>query len=68
MKNAILSVILILASAIPGAYLAWWSMKAVGLTSVLLAIASAALAMLLSTMIYAALTSAGRAAGLFPKP
>ena len=43
-----LSVVLILIAALPGAYLAWLALSAIGLSGVTLAIASAMLAMVIA--------------------
>ena len=63
MKDMILSVVLILAAALPGAYLAWLALSAIGLSGVTLAIGSAMLAMVIATALYAGLTTTMRALG-----
>lgn len=63
MKNILISVSLIIAAAVPGAYLAWLALAALGLSGVVLAIGSAILAMLLATALFAAFSSALRALG-----
>lgn len=62
-----LSVVLILIAALPGAYLAWLALSAIGLSGVTLAIASAMLAMVIATALYAAMTTAMRALGWLAK-
>lgn len=67
MKETSISILLILAAALPGAYLAWLALSALGLSGITLAIASAMLAMILATALYTALTSALRAMGWLAK-
>jgi hypothetical protein len=62
MKSITLSIALILASALPGAYLSWRLLHTAGLSGVWLALGSAMLAMVLATALYAGLTSLVRAA------
>lgn len=62
-----LSVVLILAAALPGAYLAWLALSAAGLSGVALAVASAMLAMVIATAFYTLFTTAMRAMGWLAK-
>jgi hypothetical protein len=62
-----LSVVLILVAALPGAYLAWLALSALGLSGITLAITSAMLAMVIATALYAAMTTAMRALGWLAK-
>ncbi len=66
MKDIVISVVLILAAAIPGAWLAWVALTALGLSGVPLAVLSAVLAMVLATALYAVFTSALRSLGWSP--
>ena len=61
MKAYFFSILAIVASAVPGVWLAWWAMSTVGLQGVPLALASALLAMVLSVIFFAALVATGRA-------
>ena len=63
MKENITSVVLILAAALPGAYLAWLALSAMGLSGVTLAVGSAMLAMVIATALYAVMTTAMRSIG-----
>ena len=61
MKSYFLSVLAILASAVPGVWLAWLAMTALGLEGILLALATAFVAMVISVLFFAALVAMGRA-------
>jgi hypothetical protein len=67
MKETSISILLILAAALPGAYLAWLALSSAGLTGIVLAIGSAMLAMVIATALYAAMTTAMRALGWLAK-
>ena len=61
MKSYLLSVLAILVSAVPGVWLAWFGMSSLGLEGVVLALATAVLAMVLSLSFFAGLVAIGRA-------
>jgi len=61
MKFYLYSILAIAASAVPGTVLAWLTTTSFGLTGVVLALATAALAMVLSVAIFAGLIATGRA-------
>lgn len=60
MKSYFVSVLAILASAVPGVWLAWLAMSALGLAGIPLALASAFVAMVFSVGFFAALVAIGR--------
>lgn len=60
MKSYLISILAILASAIPGVSLGWLAMTALGLHGTVLALATVATAMLLSVTIFALLVAIGR--------
>jgi hypothetical protein len=61
MKSYVVSILAIFASAVPGVWLAWLAMSALGLQGVALALASAFVAMVISVVFFAALVAIGRA-------
>ncbi len=61
MKSYFLSVLAILASAVPAVWLAWLLMSALGLEGVVLALATALLAMVMAVLFFASLVAIGRA-------
>jgi hypothetical protein len=67
MKEVSIHAVLILASAVPGAVLAWWLLRLAGLGGTWLAGASAMLAMLFATALFIALVGLARAVGLLPR-
>jgi ABC-type branched-subunit amino acid transport system permease subunit len=58
MKSVVVSVLVIVASAVPAAVVSWWAFRLLGLTGVTLSIATALAAMFLATAIFILLTSA----------
>ncbi|HEX4858461.1 MAG TPA: hypothetical protein VFV17_05540 [Usitatibacteraceae bacterium] len=60
MKSYLFSILAILAAAVPGTVLAWLAVSWLGLTGIAQALATAFLAMVLSTAIYALLVAVGR--------
>ena len=60
MKSYLLSVIAIAISAVPGTWLAWLAMTALGMTGIPLALATVFTAMVFSVAIFAGLIAAGR--------
>lgn len=64
MKSIILSVIAILVAAVPAAALSWWGWKSVGLSGVMLSIATAITAMVLALALFAAMIAIGRRLGI----
>jgi hypothetical protein len=63
-KSIFLSVLAILAAAVPAAALSWWGWKAIGLTGVTLSLATALTAMVLALGLYAAMIALGRTLGI----
>ena len=61
MKSYFLSILAILAAAVPGVWLAWLAMSASGLQGIPLALATAFVAMVISVVFFAALVALGRA-------
>ena len=61
MKSYLLSVLAILAAAVPAALLAWWGMSALGLSGIPLALATVFAGMVLSVAFFAGLIALGRA-------
>lgn len=61
MKSYLLSVLAILAAAVPAALLAWWGMSALGLSGIPLALATIFAGMVLSVAFFAGLIALGRA-------
>jgi hypothetical protein len=61
MKSYLLRVLAIAASAVPGTWLAWLAMTALGLSGIPLALATVFSAMVFSVAIFAGLIAAGRA-------
>ena len=61
MKSYFLSVLAIVASAAPAVWLAWLLMSALGLEGILLALATAVLAMVMAVLFFASLVAIGRA-------
>lgn len=61
LKSYVFSILAIIASAVPGVWLAWLAMSAAGLQGVPLALATALGAMVLSVVFFAALVAIGRA-------
>ena len=61
MKSYFLSILAILAAAVPGVWLAWRVMSASGLQAIPLALATAFVAMVISVAFFAALVALGRA-------
>ena len=61
MKSYFLSVLAILASAVPGVWLAWLLMGSFGLEGIPLALTTALVAMVLSVVFFATLVAIGRA-------
>ncbi len=64
MKSYLLSVLAILACAIPGAYLSWLAMSALGLSGIPLALATVVGGMVLAVAFFALLSALGRAFGI----
>ena len=64
MKSYLLSIIAILGCAVPGAYLSWLGMTALGLSGVPLALATVVGAMVLAVILFAFLSALGRAIGM----
>jgi hypothetical protein len=60
MKSYFLSILAILASAVPGSLLAWMIISSFDLTGVLQALATVFLAMVFSVLIFAGLVALGR--------
>ena len=61
MKSYLLSVLAILAAAVPGVLLAWLAMTSLGLSDIVLALTTAVTAMVLSLLFFAGLVAIGRA-------
>jgi hypothetical protein len=61
MKSYLLSILAILAAAVPGVWLAWLAMSSLGLQRIPLALATAFVAMVISVVFFAALVAIGRA-------
>ena len=61
MKSYFTSIMLILASAVPGVAIAWFSMRALGLEGVALALATAFFGMVLGVALFAMWIAIGRA-------
>jgi hypothetical protein len=61
MKSYLLSVLVIVAAAVPGTVLAWLTIGAFGASGVLRALATAFLAMVFSVGLYAGYVALGRA-------
>lgn len=64
MKSYLLSVLAIVAAAVPGVWLAWTAMSAFGLEGIPLALASAVVAMIISVLFFATLVAIGRKFGI----
>ena len=64
MKSYLLSILAILACAVPGAYLSWLGMKSLGLDGIPLALATVVGGMVLAVTLFALLSALGRAFGL----
>lgn len=64
MKSYLLSVLAILACAVPGAYLSWLSMTALGLSGIPLALATVVGGMVLAVALFALLSALGRLLGI----
>jgi hydrogenase/urease accessory protein HupE len=65
MKSYLLSALAIVASAIPASFVAWWvTSSLLGLSGIPLALATVALAMVLSVALFAALSAIGHALGV----
>lgn len=63
-KSYFLSILAILASAVPGSFLAWIIVTSFGLTGVWLALATVFLAMVFSVLLFAGLVALGRLLGI----
>ena len=61
MKSYLASIMLILASAVPGAALAWFGMRALGLEGIALALATVFIGMVLGVALFAMWIAIGRA-------
>jgi hypothetical protein len=64
MKSYFLSILAILASAVPGSFLAWTIVTSLGLTGLWQALATLFLAMIFSVLIFAGLVAIGRVLGI----
>jgi hypothetical protein len=64
MKSYLLSAVAIVISAVPASFLAWWATTSLGLAGIPLALATVALAMVLSVAFFAALSAIGHALGI----
>lgn len=64
MKSYFLSVLAILAAAIPGCFLAWWLVGLTGFTGVAQALSTVFLAMFFSVLLFAGLAALGRLMGI----
>lgn len=67
MKSTLVSILAIVASAVPGVTLAWLLMSALGLSGTLLALATVFTAMVFSVLIFAALVALARSLGVIKK-
>lgn len=67
MKFYFLSVLAIVVCAVPGAYLSWRGMTALGLSGIPLALATVVVAMILTVGLFALLSALGRALGITNK-
>jgi hypothetical protein len=67
MKSTLVSILAIVASAVPGVTLAWLLMNALGLSGTLLALATVFTAMLFSVLIFAAMVALARSLGIIKR-
>jgi hypothetical protein len=67
MKSIILSVIAILATAVPSAIGAWWLLKSFGLSGATLAVTTSIVAMVCALVLYAGLIALGDKLGILKR-